>query len=189
MLPLLEIAYALRGLWRLVHLDPRGLEYFDRSVAGFWRSFRVALLVAPAEALLYAGAIQDLKTHASWERLILVEILSYIVGWLVFPVAAYELARRMNRTTEYVGYIVVYNWSAIIAYSLFLLASAPHAAGMVSSGVGDALSHLGYLVFLGYLWFLAKSALALDGVAAAGFVLLDFGLTMVLSLVTANMIA
>jgi len=189
MLPFLEIAYALRGLWRLAHLDPRGLDYFDKSVAGFWRSFRVAFLVAPAVALLYVKGIQDLQPHGSWERLILVEILGYIVGWMMFPVAAYELARRLGRESQYVGYITVYNWSAILGYGLLLLASAPHAAGMASAELDDILSHLAYLIFLGYLWFLAKSALGVDGIVAAGFVLLDFVLTMTLAIVQAAMIA
>ena len=42
-----EFVYVLRGLSRLVQFDIGGLGYFDRSIEGFWRSFRVALLIAP----------------------------------------------------------------------------------------------------------------------------------------------
>src|SRR5262245_21915267 len=90
MLPLIEIAYALRGLWRLVHLDPRGLEYFDRSIGGFWRSFRVAFLVLPAYVLLIPARMTMDPPTGSWQRIFAVEILIYLISWLVFPVAAYE---------------------------------------------------------------------------------------------------
>ena len=44
----LEIAYGIYGAWRLARLDVTGMEVFDRTVAGFWKSFFAAVLVAPA---------------------------------------------------------------------------------------------------------------------------------------------
>ena len=37
-----EVSYGLFGAWRLAHLDRRGMEYFDTSIDGFWRSFWAA---------------------------------------------------------------------------------------------------------------------------------------------------
>ena len=54
MLSLAEIGPALYGAWRLAHFDPDGMRYFDRSIAGFWRSFRVALLGAPLWIIILA---------------------------------------------------------------------------------------------------------------------------------------
>lgn len=47
-----EIATALYGAYRLARLDPQGMQYFDLSIGGFWRSFFAAVLMAPFFALL-----------------------------------------------------------------------------------------------------------------------------------------
>ena len=182
-----EINYAVQGLWRLVHLDEEGLQYFDHSIGGFWRSFQVAFLVAPIEALLFATFIQYVPLGSSWSRILAVEILGYIIAWFVYPVASWELCRWMGRSEQYVGYIVAYNWSATIAYGLLLLAYGPLIMGWASPEQSVVFDWMARLLWYAYLWFLARRALGVDGLVAGGLVLADFLLSRILSRVTYEM--
>jgi len=183
MLPLLEIAYALRGLWRLVHLDPRGLEYFDRSIAGFWRSFRVAFLILPAYALLIPARMTLDPPTAGWPRIFAVEILTYIIGWIAFPVAAYEICRRIGRENEFPGLIVIYNWANVPSVVLWII-----VVGFLVSpsliGLGILLSYATQAALFGFVWFISRTALGVDGMTALVFAILDFGLSKILSELT-----
>ena len=36
MITLAEVARALQGCWRLARLDPAGMDFFDKTITGFW---------------------------------------------------------------------------------------------------------------------------------------------------------
>jgi hypothetical protein len=179
--PFVEIGYAVRGLWRLLQFDPSGLDYFDRSIAGFWRSFRVALLVAPLHGLLIPYRLELIKPTAGWQQIILVEILTYIVTWFLYPTVAYELCRWMDRRAEYPGYIAVYNWSATILVGAVVFAWLPTFAGITASDTSNTLAFLTYHLFYIYLWFLARTAVKIDPLPALGLIFVDYVLTFLLS--------
>lgn len=181
MLPFVEIGYAVRGLWRLLQFDPSGLEYFDRSIAGFWRSFRVALLVAPFYALLIPYKLEMIRPTVGWQQIILVQILTYVVAWFLYPAVAYELCRWMRRDAEYPGYIVIYNWSATILVTADVLVWFPTFAGIAAPDTSAALGALIYHAFYIYLWFLTRAALKTDSLSAIGLVFVDYVLTFLLS--------
>src|SRR5262245_44588161 len=112
MISLGEIVRSVMGAWRLARLDPAGMGYFDTSIAGFWRSFWAAAVVAPPYFFLVSfrvSAAHDGPFHA-W----LAEILAYLIGWTAFPVAALYLTEVFDRGKRYVPYIVAYNWAAVI---------------------------------------------------------------------------
>lgn len=180
--PFAEIGYAVRGLWRLLQFDPSGLEFFDRSIAGFWRSFRVALLVAPLYAPLIPYELEMIKPTVGWQQVILVEILAYIVAWLLYPTVVYELCRWLHREAEYPGYIAIYNWSAIILATAVVLVWIPTFAGITTAETSDALDSIIYHLFYVYLWFLARTALKTDPLNAIGLIFADYVLSFVLSI-------
>jgi hypothetical protein len=179
--PFVEIGYAARGLWRLLQFDPSGLEYFDRSIGGFWRSFRVALLIAPLYALLIPYKLEMIKPTAGWQQIILVEILTYIVAWFLYPTVAYELCRWMDRRAEYPGYIAVYNWSTTILVGAVSLAWLPTLAGITAADASDVLGFLIYHLFYVYLWYLARVAVRIDPFSAFGLILVDYVLSFLLT--------
>ena len=47
-----EIGRSLYGAWRLLLLDPTGVQWFELSIAGFWRSFFAAALIAPVYVIM-----------------------------------------------------------------------------------------------------------------------------------------
>jgi hypothetical protein len=180
--PFAEIRYAVRGLWRLLQFDPSGLEFFDRSIAGFWRSFRVALLIAPFYALPIPYKLAMISPTAAWQQIMLVQILTYVVAWFLYPVVAYELCRWLRREEEYVGYIVTYNWSATILATADVLVWLPTFAGMTAPDTSAALGTVAYYAFFIYLWFLTRIALKIDSASAVGLMFVDYVLTFVLSI-------
>lgn len=181
MVTLGEVIYALRGIARLMRLDRGGLAYFDRSIQGFWRSFSVALLIAPLYALLIPSHLEMIKPTVDWPQIMAIEILAYIVAWLLFPTVAFELCRWLKRPAEYPGYITVYNWSSILFVGTRVLVWLPTLAGSTSAGLSDTLDTIAYYLFQVYLWFIAREALRIDGITAIGVVFTDFVLTLALS--------
>jgi len=178
-----EFVYVLRGLSRLVQFDIGGLGYFDRSIEGFWRSFRVALLIAPFSAIIIPYELELIRPTAGWQHIMLTEILSYIVGWVLFPTVAYEICRLMNRETEYPGYIVVYNWSTLLLVAAEVLMWLPTLLDITAAETSHNLTLLVDHIYLIYLWFIARAALRIDPFSAIGVVFTDYVLSVVLSFI------
>jgi hypothetical protein len=177
---IVEFVYVLRGLRRLIQFDVGGLGYFDRSIEGFWRSFRVALLIAPLYSIIIPLDLELIKPTAGWQHIMITEILAYIVSWLLFPLVAYEICRLIRREAEYPGYIVVYNWSKMLLVSAQVLVWLPTLMGVMTAETSHSLDRIVYLIFLIYLWFIARAALRLDPFSAIGMVFTSFVLTFAL---------
>jgi hypothetical protein len=186
--PFVEIGYAVRGLWRLLQFDPSGLDYFDRSIAGFWRSFRVAVLVAPLYALLVPYKLAMVQPTADWQQIILVEILTYIIAWFLFPVVAYDLCRWLSREAEYPGYIVTYNWSALTLATANAVVWLPTFAGTTAVDTSATLSALVNHAFYIYLWFLTRAALKIETLTAVGLIFVEYVLSFLLALIHVAML-
>jgi hypothetical protein len=180
---IVEFVYVLRGLRRLIQFDVGGLGYFDRSIEGFWRSFRVALLIAPLYAIIIPSDLELIRPTAGWQHIMIIEILAYIVSWLLYPLVAYEICRLIGREAEYPGYIVVYNWSKILIVTAHVLIWLPTFAGITAAETSETFYRIAYFVFLIYLWFIARAALRLDPFSAIGMVFTSFVLTYVLWIV------
>ena len=93
MLSLAEIGPALYGAWRLAHFDPDGMRYFDRSIAGFWRSFQVALLGAPLWIIILGVNLAQMHIGGGWTRVVIAETIGYVIAWVAYPLAAFYLTR------------------------------------------------------------------------------------------------
>jgi hypothetical protein len=178
---IVEFVYVLRGLRRLIQFDVGGLGYFDRSMEGFWRSFRVALLLAPLYSIIIPLHLEMIKPTVGWPHIMIIEILVYIVSWLLYPIVAYEICRLMGREAEYPGYIVVYNWSRILIVTAQVLVWMPTLMGITEAETSTSLFWVVYVMFLVYLWFIARAALRIDPFSAVGLVFTSCVLTLVLS--------
>lgn len=173
MLTAREIVRSTYGTWRLAHGDAGGMAYFDATEEGFWRSFRVAILLLPVQFLILALQLAIRPSGADLARVVSVDLIAYAIGWMAFPLAAHYLVMAIDREREYVGYIVAYNWSAILQTGVHLVMLTLVAGDMLPAAV---LSVLGLVVFVAlraYVWFIAKAALGVGGMPAAGLVAVD----------------
>jgi len=177
-----EALLAAWGAWRLAHADASGLTYFDRSIDGFWRSFRAAIIVAPGYAVLVALRYQAYPVTAGWPGIAAVEAIGYVIQWAAYPLVMEALCRRIGREREYVGYIAVYNWSALLQVSAVLLAAGVER--VLPGGLGAAVLYGVQLALLLYSWFIARLALNVGAVVAAGIVALDVVLSVLIEAAT-----
>lgn len=180
-----EISAGVYGAWRLAHLDPTGMRWFDRSIEGAWRSFLVAVLVAPGWALILymtAAPPPDLA------RYVVIQAIAYVVLWATFPLVLAHLAPIIDREEELPDFIVAYNWSAIPQMALMLPLAWLLSTEEAVSGWIQALVLLGRLALFAYEWFIVKTALRVGGFGAAGVVILDLLISLTITAVSDLMI-
>lgn len=185
MLTLAEIGPALYGAWRLAHFDPDGLRYFDRSIRGFWRSFRVAVLVAP----LWFAPIALAPVHLSdgWFRFTVAEMIGYAIQWFAYPLVAFYLVRLVNRQQEYFLLITALNWFAVIQLGFQSCAQILAELSLVPAIIGEGLVSGTLIAALVYEWFITRTVLRLTGFGAVGFVAVDLLIGSVVSEIAATL--
>ncbi|MCZ6467897.1 MAG: hypothetical protein O6829_11555, partial [Alphaproteobacteria bacterium] len=120
MLSAREAATSLYGAYRLARFDARGMTYFETSLAGFWRSFYAAVIVAPVFAVLLAMRYAAGGEATDEVRFASVEAIAYVIAWVAFPLVMVSLARLLDREERYLGYIVAYNWASVLQNGLYL---------------------------------------------------------------------
>jgi len=174
-----EIRSSIYGAWRLARMDPGGMAYFNISVEGFWRSFFAAVLIAPA----YIGLIIVRDIGLSPEVAdsgplpetfnFVPEIFTYVMGWIVWPLAMLIVVRLLNQTQNYVPYIIVYNWANVVQIGILLPVAILTRGGIFPEQAAAIIGIIATLVVLFYLWFVTRTVLQVRDWAAAGVVVMD----------------
>lgn len=182
-----EATQSLYGALRLAHLDPSAMRYFNVSPAGFWRSFYAAVLVAPFYALLLAMAYPTMENPPDAVRFASAEAIAYVVAWVAYPLVIAALADRLDRSDRFVGYMVAYNWSAVLQNALFIPVNMMLIAGVLDPQAGFLLWLVAFSLIMVYIWFIARTALALSPMGAAGIVCIDVVLNLMISSVAETM--
>ena len=184
-----EIVAALYGSYLLARLDPRGMDYFNRSTEGFWRSFAAALLVAPpffAIIVLRNGEVYG-EVEPAW--FFTVELLRYAIGWVIFPVIMVLVVRFLGLSQVYVSFIVAYNWCQVPIVFVFLPIAVISALGILPAGLA-ALINLGFFILVYvYLWFIARTALDVEWYVALAVVGLELITTLFIEYGIGNLLA
>jgi hypothetical protein len=175
-----EILNSIFGAYRLARLDGSGLRWFTISLPGFWHSFFAALLVAPPFALIVALRFEP-EIMAS-ENYWLIEGVSYVLGWLVFPVIMVPVCWALSLGNHYFTYITVYNWSAIVQVSVILPIVILDTSGFLPPALSTFVGLLVTGALLFYQWFIARTALQALPALALTVVVVDLllGLTVTL---------
>ena len=174
-----ETLASIYGAYRLARLDAGGMHWFNHTIAGFWRSFGVALLVLPPYLLILWLRLDDTVESGTWY--FFVEMLGYAVGWLAFPLIMLGIAVILGFQSHYISYIIAYNWTATIQVAAVLPIVLLNSGGLVGQDIGLFLGVAITLVILFYQWFVARTALQTSGVTAAALVALDFVLGRLIS--------
>ena len=166
-----EISHSLFGAWRLARFDPGGMNYFDLSIRGFWRSFGAAAVVLPV--YIYFVAVNFDGTDASAAWFVIVKALAYGAAWAVFPIVMVGLARVLNLTGNYVPFIIASNWASVLQVLLFIPVNTLAAFGGLESTSGALLYLLTMAIVLFYQWFVTRTALQTTRAIAGGLVAVD----------------
>jgi hypothetical protein len=150
------------------------MRYFDRSLAGFWRSFRVSVLAAPLWIIILAVNLAPMHVGGGWFRLVVAETIGYVIGWVAFPFAAFYVTRAIDRQQEYFGFITALNWGVLIQLAIQVLPNLIASTHLLPISLDYVLVLGAELAALVYEWFITRTALRLSGLGAVGFVLIDF---------------
>jgi hypothetical protein len=184
----LEVRLALVGAFRLARGDRGGLACFDRSLDGFWRSFRAAVIAYP----LYLVLLTMRVTVPEWERsgglqIVTVETIAYVVAWAAFPLAMLTVTRWIDRSHRFCDFMVPYNWSQVPQSALFVLVGLDSGSGVLGAPFAQAIEAVAAIAVLVYEWFIARVALDTTGTAAALIVVLDVFLGVLISHVASGL--
>ena len=170
----LEVRLALFGALQLAKGDRGGLAWFDRSLDGFWRSFRAAAIAYP----LYLMLLMMRVSVSEWERsgglhILTVETIAYIIAWAAFPLIMLTVTQRIDRAHRFFDFMVPYNWSQVPQSALFVLVGLQTESGVLGAPAAQAIEVAAVIAFLVYEWFIARVALDTTAAAAAFVVFID----------------
>jgi hypothetical protein len=176
-----EIAYRVFGAWLLARLDAGGAQYFDESPQAALRSFFAALLVAPAFLATLLLTRED-APPVDAPVVVLVTVLCYSLLWTAYPLIAYRVCQTIDREQAFFRYLAATNWASIIAYHFQLLVVIL-MVGLLPEILMPLVGLALRACLLAYAWFIARSCLKISGMAAAGFVVLEFIVAMFIQII------
>lgn len=168
-----HLVYSLYGAYRLARADTGGMAYFDRTVDGFWKSFFAAVIIAPGYAIVIWGDMPVTAQDASLLRIVAVHLCAYVLSWVAYPVIAHAVCTSIDRQEEFIPFIVATNWAKVIQMVIYLPVIVIVTLKFLPTGGAAFLQAVAYLAVLVYQWFVTRTALAIGGAAAVGFVVLD----------------
>lgn len=170
----LEVRLALFGALRLAKGDRGGLSCFDRSLEGFWRSFRAAVIAYP----LYLILLMMRVTVVEWQRsggwyIVAIETIAYVIAWVAFPLAMIAVTRWIDRAHRFFDFMVPYNWSQLPQSAFFVLIGLEAESGVFGAQPAQVIDLVAAIAVLVYEWFIARVSLETTASAAAFVVLVD----------------
>jgi hypothetical protein len=176
---------ALTGLKLLLAFDVRAWSCFDRSLGGFWNSFIVAVLLAPLSFAHVIMQFGEHSAHLAFVPYLIVETLSYVISWTLFPFVMMYLVQLLQRPQRYFSYMVVYNWLQLPLSGFIYLVYLAGDVHILPPGAAESIWLFGLLAFFVYGSFIAGYALQLGMGTALSIVVLDF----VIGLITEQLIS
>ena len=181
--PARDVIRALYGAYRLARFDVSGHDYFEASIAGFWRSFFAAVLIAPFYFLMLHFRFAEFP-GVSYGRFFALETIAYVIAWVAFPLFMASLVRGINAEKNYIRFIVAYNWSAVLQNALFLPIQILAITGVLPAAAASTLGLFAVAAIIAYIWFVTRTALNVTGWMAAGIVGVDFLISIVINTIS-----
>jgi hypothetical protein len=183
-----EAWLAFGGALRLARGDRGGLACFDRSLDGFWRSFRAAAITYPLFLMLLTMrvSVAEWQRSGGW-RIIIVETIAYVIAWVAFPLVMLAVTRWIGRAHRFFDFMVPYNWCQLPQSALFVVIGIASESRILSPRAGASLDVVAALATLIYEWYIARVALDTNGSAAAFVVFIDIVIGVLISRVAGGL--
>ena len=181
-----EIARSLTGAWGLFLDRADAMRHFDVSVDGFWRSFRVVVLVLPlyvltslAERTIAASTMGPAPDAAMF---LLGNAVSLGLDWITLPIVLALAARPLGIERNYSAFVIARNWGSVIATIPFGAISLLLLFGMIGPEIANFLMLAALMVVLRYNFLIARRALDVAVGFAIGIVVLDLATSLTIAL-------
>jgi len=179
-----ELSIALYGAWRLASLDRSGAQFFDNTEDSFWKSFNAAIVAAPAYILLVLIGFADRPVAAGEFRIIAVESITYVIGWVLFPLVMLSFTETVGCRQFYLRFIAAWNWAAVLQVFLFLAVTAFAASGALPGSLGTLVGLATTFAIFFYQGFIAHVMLDVRPGIAVLVVVIDIVLSLLLNWVS-----
>ena len=168
----------LRGAVLLARGQAAGLALIDGSAEGAAKSFQVALFCLPPFIILrLLSWAAGTPPGGGYGVGLAAEILGFVIAWAGFALASLPAAEAAQRRARWPLFIAAWNYTNVAPYALLMLVGGvPVLLGLpdtVAQVLG--LAALGYVIWLE--WFVARVALNVPPIQAAGFVLMDLAIS------------
>ena len=171
---------------RLAKFDSGGMNDFNLTVDGFWRSFGAAALIAPFAAVV--TAMLWTETDAGAIAVVFGGSVKYVLSWIAFPIVMIFVARFLGLSGRYVQFIISYNWSSVVQVGLIFTLTMLGIVGVVAGELAQLLHFIAGVYVLMYLTFIARTALGIAWATAAGVVILDVIVELLLLTATSHLL-
>jgi hypothetical protein len=169
-----EVIASVAGALRLARFDARGMQYFDISLGGFWRSFFAALLVVPFSLYWLVTNYPETEAGPAW--VLFIEAVFYAIDWISFPLLMIPIARSLGLSRQYIPFIIAGNWSTVVTSALFFALAVVVQTNVVPLQILEVVGLAAIAYLFMYLVFVARTALGVSIVLAILLALIDFAL-------------
>jgi hypothetical protein len=166
----------LAGAFLLGRGRPEGLALMEDTPEGAWRSFFAGVICLPAFLAIRFFAWASLGgPEGGLLRPLAAEVIGYAIAWVAFALISLPMVQSWGRTPDWPRFIAAWNWTNIVQYLVLLALALPAALG-VPNGIAQLLTLLGLAYAVWLEWFVARTALRLDGARCAALVGADLAL-------------
>lgn len=171
---------AVGGTFRLAWQDPKGLQALDLTADGFFRSFLAIALSAPLYAMFAMGQIrlaqalpESSEGSVSLFAFVLLHVLNFVGGSILFLVAMAPLSRLLELTHRYTALAIVYNWGTLAIQLAYMPLLALFGLGVISARDTVGLSLLIMLAAIVYRVASFRAVLMTPWTTAMSLALVD----------------
>ena len=178
-----EFSVAIYGACRFAAMDRGAIQYFDNTDEAFWKSFNAAIFALPGWVLLTLLFLIENPVEASEFRILSVELIAYVIGWVLFPLVMVSFTEVANCGNQYFRFVAAWNWSAVLQVYFILAVTAFAASGSVGDDGAGLMLGLATLAVLLYQGFIACATLNVAAPVAALVVIIDLMLGFVIRIV------
>lgn len=170
-----EVGRSLKGAVDLLNRRVEGLNAFDMSEQGFWRSFSAIWLTLPAYVVSLAfervrlglspgGHLLD---HLGLDLLV---AAGHMASFVALPLAMVVVARRLNLTGAYVPFVIVTNWINVGGLLVLSVPATLLLLGWATPPLASVFTLAFAIVIIRLQWFATKVTLGVSGSLAAAVV-------------------
>ncbi|NOZ42056.1 MAG: hypothetical protein GXP02_02655 [Alphaproteobacteria bacterium] len=162
------------GAWQLVKLNPRAMDYFDKSAEGFWKSFWAIPLVAPL-FFLWVKVSYVKAVELGYRGPIEANVLTFIVGLPLFALVMVLFTRFLKIDTHYSSMVIAYNWLSVVIYFITLPLDLLMRIGPMPINIAVLLTVAVIFYLRIYVtWFMFKQSLQVSSALAIGVLVFEF---------------
>jgi hypothetical protein len=173
-----EVNRSFKGTLDLLNSRIEGLQSFDMSEHGFWRSFAAIWLTLPAFVVSLAferlrlGLLQPDRSLLDSLWVDAVVALGHVASFVALPAAMIWIAPKLRLTHRYVPFVIVTNWISVASLLILSVPATLVLLGWAPPPLAVVFSIAFAIIVVRLQWFATKATLGVQSLPALGIVLL-----------------